>query len=225
MRIAKEGEVRKQELLDAALQLFCEKGYDRTSVNDILDAVGVSKGAFYYYFESKEQVLDAIAMQETERIVAITRRIAADPTLTAIQKYSANLTAVQQYRAANADQRYSIHSVLGRDENAKLARRVSEATLALSLPVFQTMIVQGVREGSFQTDYPEETAELIIRMGMVVNAKLAQLRQEQAPPAVWLRTLTFYEEALERLLGIRERGAIGLVRATMAAFTGKEDQA
>lgn len=225
MRIAKEGEVRKQELLDAALQLFCEKGYDRTSVNDILDAVGVSKGAFYYYFESKEQVLDAIAMQETERIVAITRRIAADPTLTAIQKYSANLTAVQQYRAANADQRYSIHSVLGRDENAKLARRVSEATLALSLPVFQTMIVQGVREGSFQTDYPEETAELIIRMGMVVNAKLAQLRQEQAPPAVWLRTLTFYEEALERLLGIRECGAIGLVRATMAAFTGKEDQA
>jgi len=56
MRISKDGDIRKQELLDAALQLFYEKGYEKTSVNDIIEKVGVSKGAFYYYFKSKEEV-------------------------------------------------------------------------------------------------------------------------------------------------------------------------
>ena len=55
----KKGDLKRVQILDAAEQLFFEKGYDRTSVQDLLDALDMSKGGFYHYFDSKESVLRA----------------------------------------------------------------------------------------------------------------------------------------------------------------------
>lgn len=61
----KKGERRRKEIMDAAELLFSQKGYRRTTLQDILDAVGCSKGSFYHHFESKLQVLEAIALART----------------------------------------------------------------------------------------------------------------------------------------------------------------
>lgn len=50
MRIVKDGGERRKELLDTARRLFISKGYEKTSINDILKEVGIAKGTFYYYF-------------------------------------------------------------------------------------------------------------------------------------------------------------------------------
>lgn len=55
----KKGDARRGELLAAAEKLFYTKGYENTSVQDILDAVGFSKGGFYHHFDSKLAVLEA----------------------------------------------------------------------------------------------------------------------------------------------------------------------
>ncbi|MCL2318498.1 MAG: TetR/AcrR family transcriptional regulator, partial [Treponema sp.] len=60
MRIVKEPEIRKNEILDAAEKLFGHKGYGSATINDILGMVNIAKGTFYYYFKSKEDVLDAL---------------------------------------------------------------------------------------------------------------------------------------------------------------------
>lgn len=54
MRVTKEPEVRKQEILDTALKLFGENGYEKTSITDIAKAIGVAQGLCYRYFPSKE---------------------------------------------------------------------------------------------------------------------------------------------------------------------------
>ena len=64
-RIVKEPEERRKELIDTAEQLFIAQGYEQTSISDIVREVNVSQGAFYYYFESKEDVLVA-AMEKTD---------------------------------------------------------------------------------------------------------------------------------------------------------------
>ncbi|WP_233457025.1 TetR/AcrR family transcriptional regulator [Blautia producta] len=69
MRRHKEPEVRKGELLDAAQKLFVEKGYAKTTVTDILNVHGLSKGVFYYYFKSKEEVMDAIIQRMVDDMV------------------------------------------------------------------------------------------------------------------------------------------------------------
>ena len=62
----KKGDARRGELLAAAEKLFYTKGYENTSVQDILDAVGFSKGGFYHHFDSKLAVLEAICQQRAE---------------------------------------------------------------------------------------------------------------------------------------------------------------
>ena len=56
----KKGDARRGELLAASEKLFYTKGYENTSVQDIMDAVGFSKGGFYHHFDSKLAVLEAI---------------------------------------------------------------------------------------------------------------------------------------------------------------------
>lgn len=66
MRIVKEADVRKNEILDAAGILFSEKGYDNTSVTDIMNAVGIAKGTLYHHFKSKEDIMDALIKRQTD---------------------------------------------------------------------------------------------------------------------------------------------------------------
>ena len=66
MRIVKEAEVRKEEILDAAETLFAAKGFDNTSTGDILDAVGIARGTLYYHFRSKEEILDGVIQRITD---------------------------------------------------------------------------------------------------------------------------------------------------------------
>ena len=78
---------RPQELLAAAQQLFFTKGYENTSVNDIIQAVGVSKGAFYHHFDSKTAVLETMVDELINQQVALMHDIIADETLSAIPKW------------------------------------------------------------------------------------------------------------------------------------------
>ncbi len=58
----------RQGLMEAALRLFCENGYDATTVKDITDSVDVAKGTFFNYFETKEAILPAIAARRLEEL-------------------------------------------------------------------------------------------------------------------------------------------------------------
>ena len=63
MRISKKHDIRLNEILDISENLFATKGYEKTTVNDILDGVGIGKGTFYHYFKSKAEVMDAVIMR------------------------------------------------------------------------------------------------------------------------------------------------------------------
>lgn len=68
MRITKEPEERKQEILDTAMRLFYEKGYEKTSITDIAKAIGVAQGLCYRYFPSKEALFDSAIDQYAEEL-------------------------------------------------------------------------------------------------------------------------------------------------------------
>lgn len=66
----RKGEAKRQEMLAASEKLFLSKGYDATSVQDILDVLHASKGGFYHHFASKEDVLKLLCAQRAERAAA-----------------------------------------------------------------------------------------------------------------------------------------------------------
>ena len=86
MKTVKEGEVRRQEILMVARELFVTKGYEQTSVNDILKIVDIAKGTFYYYFASKEEVLAAIILDIVEEGAKRAEQILKDKSVPLINR-------------------------------------------------------------------------------------------------------------------------------------------
>ncbi|MFA6373381.1 MAG: TetR/AcrR family transcriptional regulator, partial [Methanothrix sp.] len=80
-RIVKEPEERRKELIDTAGRLFVAQGYDQTSISDITKEVNVSQGAFYYYFDSKEDVLVAVMEKQIALMESDFTRAAKDCSL------------------------------------------------------------------------------------------------------------------------------------------------
>ena len=77
MRVVKEHDERKQEIIDTANRLFSKKGYSQCSINDILNEIGIAKGTFYHYFRSKEDVLDAVIGSITREVMVKVNSVAS----------------------------------------------------------------------------------------------------------------------------------------------------
>ena len=213
MWTSKEGDVRREEFLKTAFELFLEKGYEKTSINDIIKKIGVTKGAFYYYFKSKDEILNVLCMEQAEHFLNIVQQISADGKLSALDKINQIITNVFRYRAAQMENRLKFLKLLENEGNLKLAGRINEYILLYGSPVIRSIIEQGIHEGTFVTEFPAEAAELYIQLSNIMNNVITKLlmnnqNRSEAEAAIKKKTL-FYEETFEKLLGIK-KGCIHL---------------
>ena len=147
-------------ILDVAFGLFMERGYERTSIQDITDNLeGISKGTIYHYFESKEDILVAV----TDRITVEQNQMFAEirncTDLTGREKLKA-IFKESLFRPVQEDI-YTVAPDLG--NSPKLMFRIFRETIDEAAPNYILPIIeQGISDGSVQTDYPAELAELII---------------------------------------------------------------
>ena len=69
-RVIKHPDIRRAELLDRATSLFLQHGYDNVSLNDLIADAGVSKGAFYHWFPSKDALIAALTERSARQAFA-----------------------------------------------------------------------------------------------------------------------------------------------------------
>jgi AcrR family transcriptional regulator len=119
-RIVKKPDERRSELIACAQKLFYLKGYESTSVRDIVDEVGVAKGTFYYYFDSKTAVLEAVVDELIAQAQAILQEIVADETLAAIPKWIQAFQVVGNWKIERKDEWIALLRLLQKDENVLL---------------------------------------------------------------------------------------------------------
>ena len=100
-RVVKAPAVRRAELIDCAQALFLQKGYERTTINDVIAATALSKGAFYHHFRAKEDLLEAIAARFAEQAMATAAAVQGDASLTALQRLNALLAMSREWKAEN----------------------------------------------------------------------------------------------------------------------------
>jgi len=169
MRITKEFDERKQEIIEKSSILFNRKGYMKTSVADIVREVAVAKGTFYYYFKSKEDVLDAIIDQEINQICEMAIIIANSDALNVHQKLLSIILGsdVSQAKVEKADNDESmdvedIRETLHLKDNEKFhLKSIKEINIKLA-PILAQVVEQGNKEGVFNTPYPLETIEHLL---------------------------------------------------------------
>jgi AcrR family transcriptional regulator len=164
MRIAKKHDVRLNEILDAAEQLFMKKGYEQTTVNDILAKVEISKGAFYHYFKSKEEAMDAVVERMIRQMESAVRAIADDTTLTAYEKMQQIISATSISDSPNGEFIEELH----RPDKAMLHQRSISGSIDMLAPIMADVITQGMEEGVYHTSHPLETIEFILAGSQLV---------------------------------------------------------
>lgn len=225
-RVVKAPEERRSELLDCAQKLFFARGYDDTSVNDVIAEAGVSKGAFYHYFGSKEALLEAFAERLAERTLTQMEGIIADEDLGAVERLNAFLAGSRRIKAAAMPQLRATFFVLYRPENIVLFYRIHRAVAAVTAPALARIIAAGVKEGTFDTPEPLATAEMLIQinagMHAVMSRALALAEKGELDKAADLidERLRLYGIAADRLLklpdGTLRFAERGFARAILA---------
>jgi len=196
MRIVKEPETRKNEIIDAAERLFAAKGYETATVNNILEAVKIAKGTFYYYFKSKEEVLDAIIRRRNDAGMEKANAIALDPNLSPVQKIIAVIMAQKPQNSVEEE----FLPVLHEPANAQLHQKVLIDCVICLTPVLTDIVKEGIRQGLFNTAFPKESVEILLTSGLVIfdDAYFHWSREEQA------NKISAFLCAIERILGAKE---------------------
>ncbi len=217
-RITKEYYERKNELLDAAQEIFLTKGYKQTSVESIIKKVGVAKGTFYYYFKSKEDLLDKLVKRMTSKIKAKIEKIVEKKNLDAISKLEKAYSIAGNIKLENIHLIKLMLKILYEKDNLILRYKVYKSNIELIVPEFAKIIEQGIKEKSFNTPYPYEAAKLFFELGSILGDTTSKLFLEldKKPENMdkMVKEIEVYEDAMERILGAK-KGAINIVNREM----------
>ncbi len=208
-RVVKEYDERYAEFLDVAQRLFYQKGYDQTSVQDIIQTMGVAKGLFYHYFRSKADLLDALIERMAEQAVASLQPMVNDPTLDAQTKLHRFFDSTQNWKLANKAFMLELTRVLYRDENILMRTKIARAGVERIAPLLADILRQGVAEGVYDVEHPEESAPILLELGQsLANAMVDVLLNPPATEtelevslAALERRVRAHERAMERILG------------------------
>ena len=195
MKAIKEGEVRKREILVTARELFIKKGYEQTSINDILKIVDIAKGTFYYYFASKEEVLEAIILDIVEEGARRAELILKDKSIPLVNRIMMAIMAqAPEFEGSN-----EIAEELHKVENAKLEQLYLKAMLKRMTQVLQEPVLEGIERDVFHMDYPMEGIESILLLGhMMFDCDVFEWKTEDFP-----RKIKAFLCNAERIMGTK----------------------
>jgi AcrR family transcriptional regulator len=154
-QLTTQGAERKQQLLDAAARLFAEQGYASTRVVDIVEAAGVAKGLFYWYFENKEALFRELAT-EIRRRLRRQQAAAMDDDAPALVRILQATVASVVFMAENAPF-FSLLEVEGRNVSDVLRQGTEQ-----HLEDVSALIVDGQRDGTVTQDEPAELLALAV---------------------------------------------------------------
>ena len=210
MAQAKAADVRRQEILDAAWELFRTKGYEDTSTTDILKKVGIAKGTLYYHFTSKEEILDAVIEQTGRGMIQKARAHAKEKEVPLLQRLLLVLSSLQARGAGQGEMLEVIHT----PSNVLLHEKSQQFMLKEALPILTELLEEGIQEGLLSCAHPQETVEMILIY--VLHRFDDQAKEEGGFPKELIDALI---ENCEKLLGT-ESGALGFMRRLFALEEG-----
>ena len=212
MRIVKEAEARREEILDAAEKLFAAKGFDNTSTGDILDAVGIARGTLYYHFKSKEDILDGVIQRITAHLMQAAGRIVRQKELPVLERLTKAILALNVESRIGVEIMEQVH----RPQNALMHQKMQATLLAGINPILTELVKEGIGQGIFHTQYPESAVEMTI---LYANTTFDELNVAGLNPGQQERKIAGFIYNLERLMGMTEGS---LQEAIMAIFRGSK---
>ena len=198
MRIVKDPKERKKELIDMSAQLFSSRGYEETSVNAIVEELGVAKGTFYHYFKSKEEILEAVLEDYLSNYAEGIKKAIEDNALNAYEKLMLVLRSI----LSNNQGPEHLTKHIEDNKNAKLHQMMDEKFYEKFNPIIAAVLKQGISEGIFKVEHPEEITEILL---LGIRAYIHIHMPSFNNPQYFIRKMQALEELFNKVLGIGEK--------------------
>ena len=159
----KKGERRKNELIKIAYKKFLENGYEQTSVDEIIEEAQIAKGTYYYYFQSKEQMLEEVV----EMMLAKGSERATEVSNSDLSISEKIIGIILAYRPM-ADE-LVIQDTLNQPENILLHDRINKKLVADAVPLLSEVVREGIRQGVFECEQIEERVKMILIISRIFD--------------------------------------------------------
>lgn len=176
MRVVKEAEERRNEILDAADELFGQKGFDGTSTKDILDKVGIARGTLYYHFKSKEDIMDALIERYNVRVLGAAQEIASDKSIPVNERIIRVVMALNISSGSGKEIIEHIH----KPQNALMHQKIQKVIINGVTPILAGIICEGIEQGMFSTPFPYECMEMVVAYAnTVLDGDIVEMTDEE----------------------------------------------
>ncbi len=195
---------RKNEILNTAQKLFYTVGYEKTTISAIINALGIAKGTFYHYFNSKVELLDELVERMVLQIMAAIDPI-AESNLNAVEKFNKLFEAARTIKLDNIDIMIPAMKVLYSDENIITRYKMNIKNTERLSPVYKKIIMQGIKEGLFNTKYPEQAAKIIIYIWLGLGETMVDMLLHNPNEELIKQEISAFGDAMERVLGMKEK--------------------
>lgn len=178
-----------QKILEVSCKLFREKGYEHTTIQNIVEDLGMSKGAVYHHFKSKEEILVQLNKLFYDEIGWF-EGIRQDSSLNGLEK----LKEIIYYSLSN-ERKKELDKVIpySNKDNPRLCQLILDATLNCTSPIFAELIEEGVKDGSIHTDWPEELAQIVALLSNVWLGMFTSSKDE------FIKKVNFFQEFCEKM--------------------------
>ena len=197
--------LRRDEFIDVAQRFIVTKGYDSFSIQDVLDELGASKGAFYHYFDSKEGLLTAVVDQMIDGAMGVVAPMVADPDLTAPEKFQRLFTGIAQFKNARIELLQGFIQAWISDDNAIVREKFRKVTVQRVAPLMARIVEQGLAEGVYTAGPPGPVARVLLSLMLGANEAAVELYVARQAGTVTFdtvqQTLAAYAEAFDRIVG------------------------
>jgi AcrR family transcriptional regulator len=193
---------KKDQILDTSLQLFMKKGFDATSISDILSQLDIARGTLYYHFESKEAIMDAIIERLLNQVLEKIEKLMTNDSLSQAEKFMGFFASINLTQLTGDEE---IVDYFNQPQNALFHEKSNRLLIKKLSPVLAQIISEGMESGLFDTPFPAETAELIL-VGITgfVDSKDSPVEENQTN-----RRMESFLYNAARMLGMSQSGLDG----------------
>jgi len=182
------------------------KGYEQMSVQDVLDELEASRGAFYHYFDSKQALLEAVIARMVEAGLGAVAPIVNDPDLAAIPKLERFFTGIGRWKTERKPLVLAVLQVWLSDDNAIVREKFRRGLVGGLSEILARIVRQGMAEGTFTAASPDETAKVMVILLLGFQDEATDLFIGRQRNSIGydevVRTFAGYSGVFERILGV-----------------------
>ncbi|CUH96660.1 hypothetical protein P22_2750 [Propionispora sp. 2/2-37] len=195
-RPTQDPQIRITEILNTAEHLFTVKGYFGTTVSDIAKEMGVTQGMFYYYFKSKEEILEALLNRQVALFLSEIRDMACSNASPA-EKLGFMISTVMKNVRSHGEE---LLNTVYHEQNLHIKNKLVRGVELMLTPLGLNIIEEGRSRHDFNVSHPQTALSFIL----LIMEFLIDALYEKLPEELLSLRLRMAESLVEKTVGIQE---------------------